>query len=94
MLSLDRCRSLLGPDCTLSDAQIERVRDQFRVMAEIAMNVMTATDTTTLFHQAARHFPDSEEVVERAAILEFDARMPRGRAEKAAIRQAMKRNRK
>ena len=94
MLSLDRCRTLLGPDCTLSDAQIERLRDQMRVMAEITMNVMTTTDTTTPFLEASRHFPDGDDVVERAAILEFDVGIPRGRAEKTAIRQAIKRTRR
>lgn len=68
MLSLDRCRTLLGPDCTLSDAQIELLRDQIRVMAEITMNVMTA--------------------------MECDAGMPRSRAEKTTIQQAMKRIRR
>jgi hypothetical protein len=91
MLSLDRCRTLLGPDCTLSDAQIERLRDQIRVMAEITMNVMTVPDTTTPFCEAARLLPDVDHVEEPAAILEFDAGMPRSRAEKTTIQQVLNR---
>ena len=91
MLSLDRCRTLLGPDCRLSDAQIERLRDQIRVMAEITMNVMMVPAATTPFCESVRLLPDADDAVERAAILEFDAGMSRGRAEKMTIHQAIKR---
>lgn len=33
MVSLDRCRELLGPTCDLSDRDIERVRDDLRLVA-------------------------------------------------------------
>ena len=90
MLSLERCRTLLGADCTLTDAQIERLRDQIRVVAEVTMNVMMTPNATTPFHEAIHQLPDRDEVEERAAIMEFEGGMIRNRAEKTAVMNVMK----
>lgn len=35
MISLERCREILGPDCQLSDEELERLRDQLYTLADI-----------------------------------------------------------
>jgi hypothetical protein len=37
MISIERCRQLLGPDCDLSDEEIEALRDQAYTLANIAI---------------------------------------------------------
>jgi hypothetical protein len=61
MLSLERCRTLLGADCRLTDAQIERLRDQVRVMAEIIIDTMKAPGTASQFDDAAWNLTDSNQ---------------------------------
>jgi hypothetical protein len=72
MLSLERCRTLLGADCGLTDAQIERLRDQVRVMAEVVIDTMNGPGVSTPFSGAQRQIPNSDDDEEGAAILEFD----------------------
>ena len=37
MLSLRKCREILGPRCTLSDEDLEALRDQLYLVAEISL---------------------------------------------------------
>lgn len=37
MISIERCRQLLGPDCDLSDEELEDLRDQAYTLANIAI---------------------------------------------------------
>jgi hypothetical protein len=37
MLSLRRCRDVLGSVCSLSDSEIEAVQDQLRILARVAL---------------------------------------------------------
>jgi hypothetical protein len=39
MLSLDRCRQILGPECDLSDEELDEVRLALYGLADIAMSV-------------------------------------------------------
>lgn len=43
MLSLDKCRKILGPKCTLSDTELERVRDELYGLADVAIDAFNAT---------------------------------------------------
>ena len=38
LLSLERCRALLPPDCVLSDAELERLRDGMYALAGAAVD--------------------------------------------------------
>jgi len=49
MLSLDQCRRVLGPECQLTDAELERLRDEMYALADIAI--------TTLLEARARTKP-------------------------------------
>lgn len=44
MLTIERCRQLLGSECTLTDEEVKNVRDQLRVIAEIALDHCAHTD--------------------------------------------------
>ena len=38
MLSVDRCREYLGPQCPLTDNEIEALRDQLYALAVVALD--------------------------------------------------------
>jgi hypothetical protein len=37
MLSLDQCRQILGPECQLTDGELEQLRDELYALADIAL---------------------------------------------------------
>lgn len=94
MLSLARCRQILGRSCQLNDQELETVRDQLYALADIAVDTGRqshwlrdpAVDVGADGH-ALRHLPDEirESVIERAAIMEYDGALPRADAELAAL---------
>lgn len=87
MLSLEHVRRLLGPDCNLSESQIERVRDDARTLAGFCIAAATRHRSSTLFQQATMLIAhdDRDGVEERAAIMEVDGKLTRERAEKLAV---------
>lgn len=38
MLTIQRCREILGKDCALSDAELENLRDQLYGLADVAVS--------------------------------------------------------
>ncbi len=88
LLSLPACRRLLGHvGDNLSDAEIVRLRDQFYALAQCAIaafaeDAASEAEATVLgsLTPCLR-----EEVEERAAIIQFDAHLPRGLATRAAV---------
>jgi hypothetical protein len=43
VLTLKRCREILGKDCTLTDEELEMLRDQLYVIADMALDAYHAT---------------------------------------------------
>jgi len=80
-LDLAECRRLLGHDCALDDRALLMLRDQLYALAAVAIAGYVADAGTTLDALAEADRVDFEE---RAAILEFDGRMPRPTAERTA----------
>jgi hypothetical protein len=82
VLTVRRCRELLGPNCTKTDLEIELLRDQLMVVADIALDA--ALDKKL----------DNEEervqISERATIMEFDGQMERAEAEGLALKMWLK----
>jgi len=83
-LSIEECRLLLDAPGDISDDQLLLLRDQLYALAKagIASVVADVAQALERLHPSDRH-----EVEERAAILEFDVRMPRVRAESVALAQ-------
>jgi hypothetical protein len=88
MLSLQKCRLLLGPNCELTDSQIDQIRQELYALAHIALdafrdcNQPAQDDKSPLPHVSVK---DREESEERAAIFEFDAGLQRETAERKAL---------
>jgi hypothetical protein len=87
-LSLPACRRLLGHAAEpLSDDELTRLRDQLYAVGRCAVAVFVASASDTDEVTALDCLPAEarEEVEERAAIVQFDAKLPRGLASRAAV---------
>ena len=77
--------------CSLTDAQLEQLRDQLGSLADIALEHARESYKNALpdLNAALRLVPSEqrEESAERVAIMEIDGRLPRTRAEKTASRR-------
>jgi len=92
VLSLRRCREILGSSCPAADSELELLRDQLMAIADIALEMgreKLGTGTASTFHETLELIPreQQEEIVERAAIMEFDGGLRRGEAEEAALQK-------
>lgn len=90
MLSLERCREILGDD--LTDADLEMLRDALYALADVVVSGFTepVTPGMTPFRHALQLVPDSErfQLEERAAIHEYDGGLGRDQAERTALSEA------
>jgi hypothetical protein len=86
MLSLDQCRALLDVQ-EISDDQLRALCDQLYALARVAIvaSVADSGQFGRLVEQVSD--PERADIEERAAILEFDAKMPRPQAERLARTQ-------
>jgi hypothetical protein len=77
-LSLDRCRSVLPPSTTdqVDDLQVTSLRDHLYILADVV---------TELYVQFASR-GELEELLERAAIVEFDGGLQASDAFASAVR--------
>lgn len=57
LISLERCRQILGPDCDLSDAALEVVRADLRLLAEIVVAMYMESGKIAVFDGAAEARP-------------------------------------
>lgn len=87
MISLERCRKVLGPKNGLSDENLATLREQLYCFAELALNIRDCQKGKDSFalEQAANSPEDLEALRERAAIIEFDGNVLRDEAERIAI---------
>jgi hypothetical protein len=88
MLSLPACRRLLGnAGESVSDDELARLRDQLYGVALCAVAVFEASTSDTSEATALDCLPADarEEVEERAAIVQFDAYLPKSMASRAAV---------
>jgi hypothetical protein len=86
VLSLQRCRELLGEECPYDDAELEELREQCYEIARVVVDTRpqaVAPHTEPVFDK----LPPGErvEVEERAAVMEFDGGLGRDHAERAAL---------
>ena len=93
LLPLPACRRLLGPVGEgLSDAEVIRLRDQLHLLAQSAVAAFAQEACLEPEATVLGALPPDvrEEVEERAAILQFDAHLPRGLATRAAVAARIK----
>lgn len=91
MLSLTRCRQILGPGCQMPDDQIELLRDQLVGLAAVVIDSFgdkLRIGGEGAFGFSLRLIPDEQRgaIIERAAIMEADGQMTRARAETEALK--------
>ncbi len=97
MLSIKRCREVLGNKVALEDDEIQQLRDQLYSLANAILDISPRTSSgpeTNL--DAVSHLmteEEAEEVSERAAVREFDGHMPREEAERAAVVDVIRKRR-
>ena len=92
---LHECRSLLGTNCNLTDAQLERLRLELYALSEVAIGAFCAQASEPMGNDSnARtvpsmlsQVPENErvEVEKRAAILEYELGRKRSEAERQAF---------
>ena len=88
MVDLRRCREILGPDCSLTDEQLELLRDQLAGLADIALEAGRGSKGATNAFETVLSLapePQRQEIDERASIMEFDGGLLRALAEEAAL---------
>jgi hypothetical protein len=86
-ISLTMARQLLGSSCDLSDVQIEQLRSGMYAIAESVVDAFARDYAGDRAQTALAKVPcsDRDSVEERAAILEFDAKLPRDTATRLAL---------
>lgn len=102
MLSIQKCRDLLPKSCLLNEQEIERLRDSLYKIAEVVVsacvgsnsNIEKSRNDNESFSDDLKLLPPSErdEVEERASIMQFEGKLPRKMAERAALNNFQKRH--
>ena len=90
MLSVQRCRELLGRDSARSDAEMERLRDDLYLLANVAIGLYCEERTSAArpsMQEASVYLTQGEQEAaeERAAIMEFEGGVERDEAERRAL---------
>lgn len=94
MISLDRCRKILGPKVSVSDENLAALREQLYSFAELALDIRdhkhdSVSPFGSAFEQVADAQEDPDALRERAAIIEFEGNLSRDETERRAINLAL-----
>ena len=87
---MQKCRSILGTDCNLTDAQLEQLRQELYAFADVAVGAFCAFRKPGVYPENGSCLDvipvhERDAVAERAAILEFDANLKKPEAERQAF---------
>jgi hypothetical protein len=89
MISLERCRKVLGPRNAVSDQKLAMLREQLYCLAEFVLDIrdkaQRVESVNHTFEQVANSEEDQNVLRERAAIIEFESNISRDEAERMAI---------
>jgi len=87
MISLERCRKILGSSNKITDDDLATLRDQFYCLASLALEERDRQKRSLL--NSGNGLIDRHALEERAAIIEFDGKMSREEAESNAVAQVL-----
>src|SRR4051794_15248423 len=90
MLSLQKCRSLLGPNCELTDSQIDQLRQELYALAHIALDAHRESNRpANNKNNSLANLPGKtrKKAEEGAPIFKFDAGLKRKAAKRKAIKE-------
>lgn len=87
MLTLGECRRIVGELVQISDADLLKLQEQLRALAHVSITVLDSKNDTPTFTSFATLLRSemSDELQERAGIMEFDGGLSRRDAEGAAL---------
>jgi hypothetical protein len=90
VLTLQKCRSLIGTDCKLTHAELEQLRQEMYAYADVAIESLCASRKpgacpTGESCLEAIPIEEREAVAERAAILEYEGNLTKPEAERQAF---------
>jgi hypothetical protein len=95
VLSLQKCRSLLGADCKLTDAELEQLQRELYAVADVAVRAFCAQKRSGSGNGSKSQIvsgclsaipnPEREATEERAAILEYEGHLKKPEAERQAF---------
>ena len=88
MISLERCRKVLGSGTKLSDEDLATLRDQLYCFAALALEVRDSPKKSLLERPDLESI-DRDALEERAAIIEFEGKLSRYEAERSAVELAL-----
>jgi hypothetical protein len=107
MLTLKKCRDILGPSCSLSDSELEQYRDCLYALADIASKTYPKSRSTratalpsppkvvtfeTMLNLLSE--AEREEAKERVSIMEVEGEISREEAEKMILSKYLKPNKR
>ena len=88
MLSLERCRKIIGSGNRLSDEDLASLRDQLYCFAALALEVRDS-QKKSVWERPDLESLDRDALEERAAIIEFEGKLSRDEAERNALAFAL-----
>ena len=78
-------RGILGPGCTASDTELVALIDQLRTMSSVIGEIYRSGQGNVAANVNGLSDAEREDYEERAALLEFDAKLSRATAERLAV---------
>ena len=97
MLTLEQCRKAMGEHAKdWPDWKVEEFQRRADILTDIVIEMYQAGRAAGPLAEARAVVPDDigDELEERSAILEYDAYMPRGKAERTAVIDHLRRQRR
>ena len=97
MLTLDQCRKAMGKHAKdWPDSKVEEIKRRADILTDIVIDMYLAGRAAGPLAEARALVPDEigEELAERASVLEYDADLPRGTAERMAVSDHVRRQRR
>ena len=97
MLTLEQCRTAMGEHAKdWPDSKVEEIKRRVDILTDIVIDMYLAGRAAGPLAEARALVPDDigEELEERSAIREYDAHLPRSTAERMAVSDHVRRQRR